>query len=51
MLGVAYKNNIDDYRESPALNVIDILKERVQVTKISMIHGFQSAKRNGEGMR
>ena len=28
VLGVAYKNNIDDYRESPALNVIDILKER-----------------------
>jgi UDP-N-acetyl-D-glucosamine dehydrogenase len=28
VLGVAYKNNIDDYRESPALNVIEILKER-----------------------
>ncbi len=28
VLGVAYKNNIDDCRESPALNVIDILKER-----------------------
>ncbi len=28
VLGVAYKNNIDDYRESPALNVIDILKRR-----------------------
>ena len=28
VLGVAYKNNIDDYRESPALNVIDILKDR-----------------------
>lgn len=32
VLGVAYKNNIDDYRESPALNVIDILKERGAVT-------------------
>ena len=28
VLGVAYKNNIDDYRESPALAVIDILKSR-----------------------
>lgn len=28
VLGVAYKNNIDDYRESPALDVIEILKER-----------------------
>lgn len=26
MLGVAYKQNIDDYRESPALYMIDILK-------------------------
>ncbi len=28
VLGVAYKNNIDDYRESPALDVIEILKDR-----------------------
>lgn len=28
VLGVAYKQDIDDYRESPALNVIEILKER-----------------------
>jgi len=27
ILGVAYKQDIDDYRESPALEVIDILKE------------------------
>ena len=27
VLGVAYKNDIDDYRESPAIDVIDILKE------------------------
>lgn len=26
VLGVAYKNNIDDYRESPALKVIEILQ-------------------------
>lgn len=26
VLGVAYKNDIDDYRESPALKVIDLLK-------------------------
>ena len=28
VLGVAYKNNIDDYRESPALRVIEILQKR-----------------------
>ena len=27
MLGVAYKQDIDDYRESPAINVIDELKK------------------------
>jgi len=27
VLGVAYKNDIDDYRESPALKVIDLLKK------------------------
>ena len=27
MLGVAYKQDIDDYRESPALRVIEELKE------------------------
>lgn len=26
VLGIAYKNDIDDYRESPALKVIDLLK-------------------------
>lgn len=28
VLGVAYKNDIDDYRESPAIHVLDILKAR-----------------------
>lgn len=27
VLGVAYKNDIDDYRESPALKLIDLLKQ------------------------
>ncbi len=27
-LGVAYKNDIDDYRESPALRVIDLLQQK-----------------------
>lgn len=32
VLGVAYKNDIDDYRESPALKVIDLLmKEKADV--------------------
>ncbi|MEG1407222.1 MAG: UDP binding domain-containing protein, partial [Ruthenibacterium sp.] len=32
-LGVAYKQDIDDYRESPALRVIDVLKrEGAEVT-------------------
>lgn len=28
VLGVAYKNDIDDYRESPALKVIDLLTQK-----------------------
>ena len=33
VLGVAYKNDIDDYRESPALNVIDhFIKQGAQTT-------------------
>ena len=32
VLGVAYKQDIDDYRESPALNVIDRLNEQGAVT-------------------
>ena len=28
MIGVAYKKNVDDTRESPALNILEILKER-----------------------
>lgn len=47
VLGVAYKNNIDDYRESPALNVIDILKERGAVTD-SYDPWIPKYKRNGE---
>lgn len=32
VLGVAYKGNIDDYRESPALKIIDLLlKEKAEV--------------------
>jgi len=47
VLGVAYKNNIDDYRESPALNVIDILKERGTVTDF-YDPWIPKYKRNGE---
>ncbi len=47
VLGVAYKNNIDDYRESPALNVIDILKERGAVTDF-YDPWIPKCKRNGE---
>ena len=32
VLGVAYKADIDDYRESPAIDVIEILKEEGAVT-------------------
>ena len=28
MLGVAYNNDIDDYRESPAIRVIEVLLEQ-----------------------
>jgi len=47
VLGVAYKNNIDDYRESPALNVIGILKERGAVTDF-YDPWIPKYKRNGE---
>ena len=47
VLGVAYKNNIDDYRERPALNVIDILKERGAVTDF-YDPWIPKYKRNGE---
>ena len=47
VLGVAYKNNIDDYRESPALNVIDILTERGAVTDF-YDPWIPKYKRNGE---
>ena len=47
VLGVAYKNNLDDYRESPALNVIDILKERGAVTDF-YDPWIPKYKRNGE---
>ena len=47
VLGVAYKNNIDDYRESPALNVIDIFKERGAVTDF-YDPWIPKYKRNGE---
>ena len=47
VLGVAYKNNIDDYRESPALNVIDILKDRGAVTDF-YDPWIPKYKRNGE---
>lgn len=29
VLGVAYKQDIDDYRESPALRVIEVLKREM----------------------
>lgn len=47
VLGVAYKNNIDDYRESPALNVIDILKSRGANTDF-YDPWIAKYKRNGE---
>lgn len=47
VLGVAYKNNIDDYRESPALNVIDILKGRGAKTDF-FDPWIPKYKRNGE---
>ena len=32
MVGVAYKKNVDDTRESPALNILEILQERGATT-------------------
>ena len=47
ILGVAYKQDIDDYRESPALKVIDILKrEKANVSYFDP--WVRKYKRNGE---
>jgi UDP-N-acetyl-D-glucosamine dehydrogenase len=35
MLGVAYKKNIEDVRESPALDIIHVLKQRGAVLSYS----------------
>ncbi|MCF0140858.1 MAG: nucleotide sugar dehydrogenase [Mogibacterium sp.] len=44
VVGVAYKNDIDDYRESPAIDVIEILKSRGAETEFydSYIPSFRS---------
>ncbi|WP_284643833.1 nucleotide sugar dehydrogenase [Paenibacillus silviterrae] len=47
LLGVAYKKDIDDIRESPVLNIIDILE--VKGASISYTdHHIPSFKRNGK---
>lgn len=43
VLGVAYKNDIDDYRESPAIKVIEELK-KPEPKQTSMIRGSANIK-------
>lgn len=38
LLGVAYKKDIDDYRESPVLTIIDMLEERGATVLVSDTH-------------
>ena len=44
VLGVAYKQDIDDYRESPALNVIEVLKR--ESAEVSFYDPWVSEYRN-----
>jgi len=49
VLGVAYKKNVDDIRESPALKVIHLLKERgAQVSYFDPHVPFFRSERHGE---
>lgn len=52
VLGVAYKNDIDDYRESPAIDVIEILKKRGADTDFydSYIPSFKSHGKEYKGI-
>lgn len=52
VLGVAYKNNIDDYRESPALKLIELLKaEGAEVNYYDpFIPKYIYKKKNYEGI-
>jgi UDP-N-acetyl-D-glucosamine dehydrogenase len=47
VLGVAYKKNVDDVRESPILNIIDMLKEKEAVIEYSDPHIAQLGKIHG----
>ncbi|MGO4108815.1 nucleotide sugar dehydrogenase [Paenibacillus sp. YAF4_2] len=47
LLGVAYKKDIDDYRESPVLKIIEELEERGATVWISDTH-IQNFKANGK---
>lgn len=38
LLGVAYKKDIDDYRESPVLKIVDLLEERGATVWVSDTH-------------
>jgi len=47
LLGVAYKPNIDDERESPALEIIDILNKKGSITSYNDPHIPQIQTPNG----
>lgn len=52
VVGVAYKANIDDYRESPAIHLIDILNESGAITEFydPYIKSFREKGRIYEGI-
>jgi UDP-N-acetyl-D-glucosamine dehydrogenase len=50
LLGVAYKKDIDDYRESPVLKIIEILEEKGAIVMLSdtHIHSFRHQNKHYE---
>jgi UDP-N-acetyl-D-glucosamine dehydrogenase len=51
LLGAAYKRNVDDYRESPALDVIELLARKKAVLEYADPHVPEIKLHNGTSMK
>jgi UDP-N-acetyl-D-glucosamine dehydrogenase len=51
LLGAAYKKNVDDYRESPALDVIELLARKQAVLEYADPHVPEIKLHNGASMK